>query len=101
MDKTIHHTEGFNTLDKLHDDIVTFCEHMEECKQLDGDLYTKTAKKPSAQSGKRESSDRYDLTSCMLHGKDKGHDNFPNARFLWPKLSACMACMILVIKPIV
>ena len=34
-----------------------------------------TVKKPSAQSGKRKSSDRNDSTYCMLHGKDKGHDS--------------------------
>ena len=67
--------QGFNTLDKTRDDFVAFCERMEECEQLDGDSNTKTVKKPSAQSGKRKSSDRNDSTYCMLHGKDKGHDS--------------------------
>ena len=69
--------QGFNTLDKDRDEIVAFCERMEECEELEGDTKTKTVKNPNGQSrhnGKRKANSSSVGKFCMLHGKDKGHD---------------------------
>ena len=69
--------QGFNATEKSREDLVAFCERMEECEAMEKDTDTKTNRSStkSRQSGKRKASGQGNGSYCMLHGRDKGHDS--------------------------